>query len=46
MKLKQNRNCQTIKAVISERVEKVEFVEVTKGLTAMSGINYENYSEV
>ena len=43
-KLEKNRSCQTIRAVIGERVEEVEFVEVTQGLTQMSGINYGNYS--
>ena len=44
IKLEKNRSCNTLQAVISERVEEVEFVEVTQGLTQMSGINYENYS--
>jgi FkbM family methyltransferase len=44
VKLEKNRSCKTLKAVIGERVEEVEFVEVTQGLTQMSGINYENYS--
>jgi len=44
IKLEKNRSCNTLKAVIGERVEEVEFVEVTQGLTQMSGINYENYS--
>ena len=44
VKLEKNRSCNTLKAVIGERVEEVEFVEVTQGLTQMSGINYENYS--
>ena len=44
VKLEKNRSCTTLKAVIGERVEEVEFVEVIQGLTQMSGINYENYS--
>ena len=44
LKLEKNRNCDTVKAVISSRVEEVEFVEITQGLTQMSGINSEIYS--
>ena len=44
LKLEKNRNCDTVKAVISSRVEDVEFVEITQGLTQMSGINSEIYS--
>ena len=45
VKLEKNRSCTTVKTVIGERVEKVEFIEVTQGFTQMSGINYENYSK-
>ena len=44
LKLEKNRNCDTVQAVISSRVEDVEFVEITQGLTQMSGINSEIYS--
>jgi len=44
LKLEKNRNCDTVKAVISSRVEEVEFFEITQGLTQMSGINSEIYS--
>ena len=44
LKLEKNRNCDTVKAVISSRVEEVEFVEITQGLTQMSGISSEIYS--
>mgnify|MGYP001166862571 CR=1 FL=1 len=37
--LKKNRKCEVINEAISSSVKDVEFVEVTEGLTQMSGIN-------
>ena len=38
-KLKKNRKCKLLNDAISEEVNEVEFMEVTEGLTQMSGIN-------
>lgn len=38
-KLKKNRKCKLLNDAISEEVKEVEFMEVTEGLTQMSGIN-------
>ena len=38
-KLKKNRKCKLINNAISDEVKEVEFIEVTEGLTQMSGIN-------
>ena len=38
-KLKKNRKCKVLNNAISDEVKEVEFIEVTEGLTQMSGIN-------
>ena len=38
-KLKKNRKCKVLNNAISNEVKEVEFIEVTEGLTQMSGIN-------
>ena len=38
-KLKKNRKCKLLNNAISDKVKEVEFIEVTEGLTQMSGIN-------
>ena len=38
-KLKKNRKCKVLNNAISDEVKDVEFIEVTEGLTQMSGIN-------
>ena len=38
-KLKKNRKCKVLNNAISDKVKEVEFIEVTEGLTQMSGIN-------
>ena len=38
-KLKKNRKCKLLNNAISDEVKEVEFIEVTEGLTQMSGIN-------
>ena len=38
-KLKRNRKCKVLNNAISDEVKEVEFIEVTEGLTQMSGIN-------
>ena len=38
-KIKKNRKCKLLNDAISEEVKEVEFMEVTEGLTQMSGIN-------
>ena len=38
-KLKKNRKCKVLNNAISDKVKDVEFIEVTEGLTQMSGIN-------
>ena len=38
-KLKRNRKCKLLNNAISDEVKEVEFIEVTEGLTQMSGIN-------
>jgi len=42
-KLKQNRNCQLLNAVLCSTKKEVEFFEVTEGFTQMSGVNNLNY---
>ena len=38
-KLKKNRKCKLINEAVSSEIKDVEFIEVTEGLTQMSGIN-------
>ena len=38
-KLKKNRKCELINKAVSSEIKEVEFIEVTEGLTQMSGIN-------
>ena len=38
-KLKKNRKCKVLNNAISDEVKEVEFIQVTEGLTRMSGIN-------
>ncbi len=42
-KLKKNRKCKKINKAVSSSIKEVEFIEVTDGLTQMSGINDEFY---
>lgn len=43
-KLKNNRKCKIINKAMTDSIKNVEFLEVTEGLTQMSGINNENYT--
>lgn len=38
-KLKKNRKCKILNEAVSHEIKEVEFIEVTEGLTQMSGIN-------
>jgi FkbM family methyltransferase len=38
-KLKKNRKCKLLNNAVSHEIKEVEFIEVTEGLTQMSGIN-------
>ena len=38
-KLKKNRKCKVVNKPISDSIKDVEFIEVTEGLTQMSGVN-------
>ena len=38
-KLKKNRKCKLLNEAVSHEIKNVEFIEVTEGLTQMSGIN-------
>ena len=42
-KLKRNRKCKILNKAISDEVKEVEFIEVTEGLTQMSGINNSSF---
>ncbi len=42
-KLKKNRKCKVLNDAISNEVKEVEFMEVTEGLTQMSGINDDSF---
>tara|TARA_X000001036_G_scaffold115622_1_gene108879 strand:- start:441 stop:1298 length:858 start_codon:yes stop_codon:yes gene_type:complete len=42
-KLKKNRKCKLFNKAISNEIKEVEFIEVTEGLTQMSGINEKYY---
>ena len=42
-KLKKNRKCKVLNNAISDEVKDVEFIEVTEGLTQMSGINNSSF---
>tara|TARA_B100001063_G_scaffold16946_1_gene12999 strand:+ start:126 stop:983 length:858 start_codon:yes stop_codon:yes gene_type:complete len=44
-KLKKNRNCKLFNNAISDEIKEVEFIEVTEGLTQMSGINEKYYKK-
>ena len=44
-KLKNNRSCQCVNKAISDKKEKVEFVDVTDGLKMMSGLNKNFYQK-
>ena len=42
-KLKKNRKCKLLNEAVSHEIKNVEFIEVTEGLTQMSGINSNSY---
>ncbi|MDC3186469.1 FkbM family methyltransferase [Candidatus Pelagibacter sp.] len=42
-KLKKNRKCKLLNEAVSHEIKEVEFIEVTEGLTQMSGINCNSY---
>ena len=42
-KLKKNRKCKLLNEAVSHEIKEVEFIEVTEGLTQMSGINGNSY---
>ena len=44
-KLKKNRKCKLFNKAISNEIKEVEFIEVTEGLTQMSGINEKYYKK-
>ena len=44
-KLKKNRNCKLFNNAMSNEIKEVEFIEVTEGLTQMSGINEKYYKK-
>ena len=44
-KLKKNRKCKLFNKAISDEIKDVEFIEVTEGLTQMSGINDNHFKE-
>tara|TARA_B110000003_G_scaffold203324_1_gene202040 strand:- start:447 stop:1304 length:858 start_codon:yes stop_codon:yes gene_type:complete len=44
-KLKKNRKCKLFNKAISDEIKEVEFIEVTEGLTQMSGINEKYYKK-
>lgn len=44
-KLKKNRKCKLFNNAISNEIKEVEFIEVTEGLTQMSGINEKYYKK-
>ena len=44
-KLKRNRKCKVLNNAISDEVKEVEFIEVTEGLTQMSGINDSSFKK-